>query len=140
MPDTMTEFLNVTRAKVEADPEARFAIALDHLTYGGDSHRLGVDLVRNYARRTDPAVLDGRTAADVAQLLRGLNILTRRSKVLGGHYGELATSVRDAGGSLFNWQNDQPARDVVVRIAASDPWLTKAIAERNPEVPLHAAA
>lgn len=119
------------KARIEADPAARFAVSLDRLAYAKDNHILGTDLVRTFVRRNPPATLDGQLKDDVALLRRGIRALTGRDKVLGGRYGELAVSVRDAGGSVFDWITDSEARDVVLRIGAADKELALRIAERS---------
>lgn len=122
--------IDEVRKLVAADPEAQFAISLDRLAYAKDSYRLGFDLVRVYARSKADAS-DPRALPDpVARLLRGLNVLTGRAHILGSRYGELAVEVREAGGSLFEFQDDSIAREAVAAIAASDDTLTGRIRER----------
>jgi hypothetical protein len=118
------------KARIEADPATRFAVSLDRLAYAKDNHVLGTDLVRTFVRRNPPATLDGQLKDDVAQLRSGIRALTGRDKVLGGRYGELAVTVRDAGGSVFDWITDSEAREVVLRIGAADKELERRIAER----------
>lgn len=125
-----TEPLDVIKSRIEADPAARFAISLDRLAYAKDNHVLGTDLVRTFVRRNQPATLDGQLKEDVALLRRGIRALTGRDQVLGGRYGELAVTVRDAGGSVFDWVTDAEARDVVLRIGAADKGLARRIAAR----------
>lgn len=43
------DFLATTKARIEADPDARFAIFLDRLGYAKDHHVLGADLVHRRA-------------------------------------------------------------------------------------------
>lgn len=119
------------KARIEADPGARFAISLDRLAYAKDNHLLGTDLVRTFVRRNPPATLEGQLKDDVAQLRRGIRALTGRDQVLGTRYGELAVTVRDAGGSVFEWITDTEARAVVTRIGAADSELASRIAARS---------
>lgn len=126
-----TAFLADARTRIEADPEARFAVSLDRLAYAKDNFTLGTDLVRTFARDVDTEYLGGTEAAAVARLRRGLNALTGRVKVLGGRYGDLAESVRDAGGSVFDWITDQEARETVQTIAGSNRQLVDRIAART---------
>lgn len=118
------------KARVASDPEARFAISLDRLAYAKDNHRLGSDLVRTFVRSVDRTVLTGQLAQDVATLRAGLQAITGRKEVLGRRYGELAVAVRDAGGSLFDFETDAWAREVTARIGASDEELARRITER----------
>jgi hypothetical protein len=122
--------LQSMQARIAADPEARFAISLDRLAYAKDNHRLGSDLVRTFVRNVDRTTLTGQLAHDVATLRAGLQALTGRKEVLGVRYGELAVSVRDAGGSLFDFETDAWAREVTQRIGAADAELARRIAER----------
>lgn len=126
-----TTFLADTKARVLADPDARFAISLDHLAYAKDNHALGTDLVRTFARDVDTDYLAEEEAAAVARLRRGLNTLTGRRAVLGGRYGELAVAVRDAGGSVFDWVDDLEARETVNLVAGSNRELVDRIAARS---------
>lgn len=116
--------------RIVADPEARFAVSLDRLAYAKDNHVLGTDLVRTFVRTVDTEYLSKTEAAAVARLRRGMNALTGRARVLGERYGELAVSVRDAGGSVFDWVTDQEARDTVQLIAGSNRQLVDRIAAR----------
>jgi hypothetical protein len=59
-----------------------------------------------------------------------MNALTGRAKVLDTRYGTLAESVRDAGGTVFDWVDETEARAVVARIGASDKALAARIAHR----------
>lgn len=70
-------------------------------------------------------------AADVRQLRRGMNALTGRAKVLGIRYGDLAVTVRDAGGTVFDWVDEAEARAVVARVGASDKVLADRIVGRT---------
>jgi hypothetical protein len=123
--------LQTIKDRVAADPAARFAISLDRLAYAKDNHRLGSDLVRTFVRNVDRTVLTGQLAHDVATLRAGMQALTGRTEVLGGRYGELAVTVRDAGGSLFDFETDAWAREVTERIGAADTELSRRIAERS---------
>lgn len=123
-------FLAATRGQIAADPEARFAISLDRLAYAKDNHRLGSDLVRTFVRSVSLSALSGQVAEDVATLRNGMLALTGRTAVLVRRYGELAVAVRDAGGSLFDYETDDWAREVVQRVAAADDDLARRIAER----------
>lgn len=67
-----------TKARIEADPQARFAVSLDRLAYAKDNHPLGTDLVRTFVRRNPPHILDGQLKDDVALLRRGIRALTGR--------------------------------------------------------------
>lgn len=122
--------LPAMKTRILADPEARFAISLDRLAYAKDNHRLGSDLVRTFVRNVDRTALTGQLAHDVATLRAGIQALTGRAEVLGGRYGELAVAVRDAGGSLFDFETDAWAREVTTRIGAADAELARRIAER----------
>lgn len=119
------------KARIEADPNARFAVSLDRLAYAKDNHVLGTDLVRTFVRRNQPATLTGQLKDDVAQLRRGMRALTGRDEVLGGRYGQLTVAVRAAGASVFDWVEDDDARAVVVRIGKADKELARRIAERG---------
>lgn len=114
--------------RVAADPNARFAISLDRLTYARDSYQLGFDLVRIFVRGKEYA--PGALSDEAAQLQRGLKVLTGRTPILGRRYGELAVEARDAGGSLFDFQDDGLAREAVVSVTASDEELARKITER----------
>lgn len=118
------------KARIYDHPNARFAISLDRLAYAMDNHILGTDLVRTFVRRNPPHTLAGQLKDDVAQLRRGMRMLTGRDTVLGGRYGQLTVAVRDAGGSVFDWITDVEARTVVARIGAADNELALRIAER----------
>lgn len=126
-----TPFLAKTKANVLADQDARFAISLDRLAYAKDNHALGTDLVRTYARSVDTDYLANHEAAAVAQLRRGMNALTGRTRVLGGRYGDLTVAVRDAGGSVFDWVDDLEARETVNLVAGSNRELVDRIAARS---------
>lgn len=123
--------LQTIAERVASDPAARFAISLDRLAYAKDNHRLGTDLVRTFVRNVDRTTLTGQLAHDVATLRAGMQALTGRAEVLGGRYGELAVAVRDAGGSLFDFETDAWAREVTGRIGAADAELARRIAERT---------
>lgn len=130
-PPTATRPVNQTvleelGERIAADQDARFAISLDRLTYAKDCHLIGFDLVRIFAR----AQADAPDPGPLSQLLRGLKVLTGRTHVLGRRYGDLAVEARDAGGSLFDFQDDSLAREVVVAIAASDEELVGRLRER----------
>lgn len=122
--------LTTLRDRIATDTGARFAISLDRLAYAKDNHRLGSDLVRTFVRNVDQTTLTGQLAHDVATLRAGMQILTGRAQVLGRRYGELAVAVRDAGGSLFDFETDAWAREVTQRIAAGDAELADRIAKR----------
>lgn len=127
----MTSTLAELKDRVLADPETRFAVSLDRLAYAKDNHVLGTDLVRTYTRAVDTDYLAENEAAAVARLRRGMNALTGRAPVLGGRYGDLAVSVRDAGGSVFDWVDDLEARDTVNLVAGSNRELVDRIAARS---------
>lgn len=127
---TAAGFLTEAKARIAADPSARFAVSLDRLAYAKDNHALGTDLVRTYVRNIDPDDLPDDEAADVRQLRRGMNALTGRIKVLDTRYGELAVAVRNAGGTVFDWVDDSEARELVARIGSSDKALALRIAGR----------
>jgi predicted ATP-dependent protease len=127
---TDPQFLATMKARIAADPAARFAVSLDRLAYAKDNHALGTDLVRTYVRNVDLDELPETEAADVRQLRRGMNALTGRAKVLDTRYGDLAVAVRDAGGTVFDWVDETEARAVVARISASDNALSMKIADR----------
>lgn len=128
----MTEtLLTSMKNRIEADPDARFAVSLDRLAYAKDNHRLGSDLVRTYVRNVDRSTLTGQLAHDVATLRAGLQAITGRKEILGTRYGALAVTVRDAGGSLFDFETDAWAREVTARIGAGDAELARRIAERS---------
>jgi hypothetical protein len=117
--------------RIAADPQARFAISLDRLFYASDSYQLGFDLVRTYARGVADAPEPGPLTDDVSRLLHGLQILTGRARILGRRYGELAVDVRESGASLFDFQDDSLAREVITAIAAADTELGGRISERD---------
>lgn len=119
------------KARIAADPVARFAISLDRLAYAKDNHLLGSDLVRTFVRNVDRTTLTGQLAADVATLRAGMHAITGRAEVLGGRYGELTVAVRSAGGSVFDVETDAWAREVTVRIGAADADLARRIAARS---------
>jgi hypothetical protein len=123
--------LQSMQARIAADPETRFAISLDRLAYAKDNFALGSDLVRTFVRNVDRTTLTGQLAHDVATLRAGLQTITGRKEVLGGRYGDLAVAVRDAGGSLFDFEADAWAREVTMRIGAADAELAHRIAERS---------
>lgn len=128
MTDTL---LTAMKNRIAADPETRFAISLDRLAYAKDNHRLGSDLVRTYARNVDRTTLTGQLAEDVATFRGGLQSITGRKEVFGTRYGALAVTVRDAGGSLFDFETDTWAREVTARIGSADEDLARRIAERS---------
>lgn len=103
---------------------------MDRLAYAEDNHALGTDLIRTYVRNVDIEDLADAEAADVVQLRRGMNALTGRAKILDTRYGHLAVSVRDAGGTVFDWVDESEARAVMARIGASDKALSSRIADR----------
>lgn len=74
-----------------------------------------------------------RLAEDIARLRAGIRSLTGRNTVLGVRYGDLAAAVRDAGGTVFDWVDDEEARAVVIRIGAADPGVAEKIAARSDE-------
>ncbi|GAA4035185.1 hypothetical protein GCM10023063_19470 [Arthrobacter methylotrophus] len=123
--------LKSMKDRIAADPETRFAISLDRLAYAKDNFGLGTDLVRTYVRNVDHTKLTGQLALDVATLRAGMQALTGRKEVLGSGYGELAVAIRDAGGSLFDFETDAWAREVTERIGAADAELSRRIAERS---------
>lgn len=127
-----TDALTETRTRIEADPQARFAVSLDRLAYAKDNHVLGTDLVRTFVRRNPPHTLTGQLQEDVARLRGGMRALTGRDEVLGTRYGNLAVAVRAGGASVFDWIDDEEARTVVARIGAADAGLAARIAERTP--------
>lgn len=127
MPET--EFSTLAE-RISADQETRFAISLDRLAYAKDNHRLGSDLVRTFVRNADRTTLTGQLADDVRTFRRGLQALTGRREVLGRRYGDLAVSIRDAGGSLFDLETDEVARQITKRIAGADAVLSLRVAER----------
>lgn len=120
-----------TKSRLTVDPAARFAVSLDRLASAKDNHALGTDLIRTYVRNVELDDLPDAAAADVAQLRRGMNALTGRAKILDTRYGHLAVSVRDAGGTVFNWIDESEPRAVVVRIGASDKALAARITARR---------
>lgn len=124
-------FLTETGSRLAGDPVARFAISLDRLAYAKDNHRIGSDLVRTFVRNVDADTLTGQLAEDVATLRHGLRAITGRTDVLGGRYGQLAVAVRNAGGTLFDFETDELARDVTIRIGAGDVELAAKIAART---------
>lgn len=128
MTDTAT--MSSLQARIAADPDARFAISLDRLAYAKDNHVLGTDLVRTYVRNVNLRSLPENEAGDVLRLLGGIKALTGRAKILGHRYGDLAVAARDSGSSLFDFEDDALARDVVTRIGASDPDLAARIGAR----------
>ncbi|HEX9086473.1 MAG TPA: hypothetical protein VF867_02975 [Arthrobacter sp.] len=128
---TDQNFLTETRTRLAGDPQARFAISLDKLAYAKDNHRIGSDLVRTFVRNVDTDTLAGQLAADVATLRHGLRTITGRTNVLGGRYGQLAVAVRNAGGTLFDFETDEVARVVTLRIGAGDADLQSRIAARS---------
>jgi len=123
-------FLTQTGVRLAGDPQARFAISLDRLAYAKDNHLIGSDLVRTFVRNVDTDTLAGQFAQDVATLRHGLRAITGRTNILGGRYGQLAVAVRDAGGTLFDFETDELARAVTLRIGAGDPELQRRIAAR----------
>jgi predicted ATP-dependent protease len=127
----MSGTLAEMKARITADPDARFAVSLDRLAYAKDNHVLGTDLVRTFVRTVDTEYLPENEAAAVARLRRGMNALTGRAKVLDTRYGDLAVSVRDAGGSVFDWVTDAEARETVQLIAGSNRELVDRIAKRS---------
>ncbi|MBG0738910.1 hypothetical protein IV500_05670 [Paeniglutamicibacter antarcticus] len=127
----MNAELDNWRTRIEADPGVRFAISLDRLAYAKDNYRLGTDLVRTFVRTVDRTTLTGQLAHDVATLRAGMQALTGRTTVLIGQYADLALTVRDAGGSLFDFETDAWAREVFERIGSADPELAGLIAERS---------
>lgn len=129
--ETAKKQLPALAAAIKDCPETRFAISLDRLAYAKDNHRLGTDLVRTFVRGADVGRMDEQLAADVATMRAGMHALTGRRTVLGIRYGELAVKVRDAGGSLFDFETDAWAREVAERIGASDEDLARRIAGRT---------
>lgn len=127
---TDTNVLIETKSRLAADPQARFAISLDRLAYAKDNHLIGSDLVRTFIRNVDTDTMTGQLAADVATLRHGLRAITGRTNILGGRYGQLAVAVRDAGGTLFDFETDELAREVTLRIGAGDAELQRRIAAR----------
>jgi hypothetical protein len=127
---TDTSFIAETKSRLAADPEARFAISLDRLAYAKDNHLIGSDLVRTFVRNADTDTLTGQLAADVATLRGGLRAITGRTDVLGGRYGQLAVAIRNAGGTLFDFETDELAREVTRRIGAGDVDLQRRIGAR----------
>lgn len=123
--------LAAMKSRIVSDPGARFAVSLDRLAYAKDNHIIGSDLVRTFVRNVDRTVLTGQLAHDVATLRAGMQVLTGRAEVLGGRYGDMAAAVRDAGGSLFDFETDAWAREVTLRIGAADTELAHRIAERS---------
>lgn len=53
------------------------------------------------------------------------SFLRGRTNVLGGRYGRLAVPVRSAGGSLFDFETDELAREVTLRNGAGDQELCR---------------
>ncbi|WP_354214997.1 hypothetical protein [Arthrobacter sp. UYCo732] len=131
MTATATESLPAIVEALRTDPEARFAISLDRLAYAKDNFALGSDLVRTFVRNVDRSALTGQLAHDVATFRAGLQAITGRREILGARYGDLAIAVRDAGGSLFDFETDAWAREVTERIGAADSELARRIAERS---------
>lgn len=137
VPPTATRPVNQTvldelGERIAADPNARFAISLDHLTYAKDCHLLGFDLARIHVRKISDAEDPGPISGDAVRLLGGLRALTGRTRILGRRYGELAVEARDAGGSLFDFQDDGLARETVLAVIASDEELAMKVRERAP--------
>lgn len=60
---------------LDSDPDARLAISLYNLSYADEALLIGLDLVKSYARTTEPAALAGDQAVDVARFRRALDIL-----------------------------------------------------------------
>lgn len=116
--------------RIAADQDARFAISLDRLTYAKDSYLLGLDLVRMHVRRISDASDPGPLSNDTSRLLLGLRVLTGRANILGRRYGDMAVEARDAGGSLFDFQDDSIARKAVLAIVASDEDLALKVRDR----------
>ncbi|MET3811550.1 hypothetical protein [Arthrobacter sp. UYEF3] len=92
---------------------------------------MGADLVRTYVRSVDTESLPATEAVEVARLRRGMNALTGRARVLGGRYGDLTFTVRDAGGSVFDWVDNTEARRTVQLLAGSNREPAGRIAERS---------
>jgi hypothetical protein len=126
--------IDEVRKLVATDPDARFAISLDHLAYAKDSYLLGLDLVRIYCRTAPIADLPALAAENIRTLLCGLRVLTGQAQILGTRYGALAARVRDEGGSLFDFESDELARAVVASIASSVPDLARKVGERGTKV------
>ncbi|HEX9086472.1 MAG TPA: hypothetical protein VF867_02970, partial [Arthrobacter sp.] len=126
-PDLAENIAHI-EATLDSDPDCRFALSLDNLLACEPGRPLGIELIQDYARETDPATLTGQLAADVARLRRGTAI--RRGRILldGMTFDNLEANVDGMMGSLSNFATSTEARDLVMRIVAAVPSLAADIA------------
>lgn len=126
-PDFEENIANI-EATLDSDPDGRLALSLDNLSASEPGCPLGLELIQDYARDTDPATLTGQLAADVARLRRATAILRGRITLDGMTYSNLQANVHGMMGSLSNFATSTHARDLAVRIVAAVPSLAADIA------------
>jgi hypothetical protein len=121
---------------LDADPEGRLALSLDNLAGKDAERRLGINLIMDYVRATDPDTLTGQLADDVSRLQRATAIIDNKIE-LGGRgltFYNLEANVHDMMGSLSNFATTTEARDIARRIVAAVPELAADIAAQPPVI------
>lgn len=121
-PD-LEENITYIEATLDSDPDGRLALSLYNLYSSEPGRPIGIALIQEFARETDPATLTGGLAADVGRLRRATDILRGRILLDGMTFDNLAANVHGMMGSLSNFATSTEARDLVVRIAAAVPSL-----------------
>jgi hypothetical protein len=128
----LADYMPDALAALDAEPDSRLAISLDSLNHTGDRYLIGLDLVRVYLRKADPASIAPGLAPDIARFRRAGDILRGRVP-LGGDlsYGNLRVNIHDLGGNIRDLADDSEARGIVNRILASEPVLGWLVADRQ---------
>lgn len=126
-PDLEANIAHI-EATLDSDPDGRLALSLDNLLACEPGRPIGIELIQEYARETDPAALSGELAADVARLRRATAILRGRITLGGMTYSNLQANVHDMMASLSNFATSTEARDLAMRIASAVPSLAADIA------------
>lgn len=119
-----------------AHPEGRLALSLDNLAGEDAERRLGINLIMDYVRATDPDTLTGQLADDVGRLQRATAIIDNKIKLgdRGLTFENLEANVHDMMGSLSNFATTTEARDITRRIVAAVPELAADIAAQPPVI------
>jgi hypothetical protein len=128
----LADYMPDALAALEAEPDSRLAISLDSLNHTGDRYLIGLDLVRVYLRKADPASIAPELAPEIARFRRAGDILRGRVPLGGGlSYGNLRVNIHDLGGNIRDLADDSEARGIVSRILASEPVLGWLVADRQ---------
>jgi hypothetical protein len=114
-------------------PNRGRAWRLYNLSRADDALLIGLDLVKGYARTTDPSIVAGELAADVAGLRRALEILAGHVLLNGLTFSNLHLNGNDLSGKFRSLASGTDAREMVQRIVAAEPVLARIVSDRYPQ-------